>query len=44
MAWNKLAEICANLLFKGRKVYVEEDYQRELGQVRMELREKQLKS
>ena len=23
VAWNKLAEICANLLFKGRKVYVE---------------------
>ena len=23
VAWNKLAEICANLLKKGRKVYVE---------------------
>jgi len=23
VAWNKLAEICANLLYKGRKVYVE---------------------
>jgi single-strand DNA-binding protein len=23
VAWNKLAELCASLLFKGRKVYVE---------------------
>src|SRR3989339_730063 len=23
VAWNKLAELCAQLLFKGRKVYIE---------------------
>ncbi len=23
VAWNKLAELCANMLFKGRKIYIE---------------------